>query len=65
MTAGDDNEARLWALWGEDLIADACARLTRNLTDKEWRQYMGEDEPYRKTCLKLPGLDKGSAEPGD
>ena len=37
-------------LWrAEDLIAEACARLDRNLTEAEWRQYPG-DEPYRKTC---------------
>jgi hypothetical protein len=37
-------------LWrAEDLIAEACARLDRNLTDAEWRQYLS-DEPYRKTC---------------
>jgi WD40 repeat protein len=37
-------------LWrAEDLIAEACARLDRNLTEAEWRQYLG-DEPYRKTC---------------
>jgi hypothetical protein len=37
----------------KDLIDEACARLTRNLTPEEWRQYLG-DEPYRKTCPNLP-----------
>jgi WD40 repeat protein len=36
-----------------DLIAQACARLTRNLTKLEWRQFMGEVE-YRATCNDLP-----------
>jgi len=41
-------------LWQpEDLIAEACARLTRNLTRAEWRLYLG-DEPYRPTCPNLP-----------
>jgi WD40 repeat protein len=41
-------------LWrAEDLIAEACARLDRNLTQTEWRQYLG-DEPYRKSCPTLP-----------
>jgi hypothetical protein len=43
---------KAWLLWPDDLVAEACARLTRNLSPEEWRQYLG-DEPYRKTC---PGL---------
>jgi hypothetical protein len=45
--AGFQMQRHLWR--AEDLIAEACARLDRNLTDAEWRQYLG-DEPYRKTC---------------
>ncbi|MEJ1929808.1 caspase family protein [Nostoc sp. NIES-2111] len=41
-------------LWRpEDLTNEACARLNRNLTQQEWRQYF-PDEPYRKTCPNLP-----------
>jgi WD40 repeat protein len=40
---------QLWLRRQEDLIAEACRRLDRNLTETEWRQYLGE-EPYRKTC---------------
>ena len=44
---------KLW--WRpKDLIAEACARVPRNLTLEEWRRYLG-DEPYRKTCSNLPG----------
>lgn len=49
--------ARVWLRRSEDLIAEACARLTRNLTLEEWRQYVG-DEPYRKTCPNLPGPEQ-------
>jgi WD40 repeat protein len=42
-----------WLLRPQALIAEACARLTRNLTLQEWQQYLGE-EPYRKTCPALP-----------
>jgi hypothetical protein len=48
-----DNTARVWRWRAEDLIDLACSRLTRNLTQAEWKQYLG-DEPYRKTCEKLP-----------
>jgi WD40 repeat protein len=44
-------QRRLWVwLWQpEDLIREACARLTRNLTQAEWEQYM-VSLPYRDTC---------------
>jgi hypothetical protein len=40
--------------WQPDhLVAEACARVTRNLSQEEWTQYLG-DEPYRQTCPDLP-----------
>jgi WD40 repeat protein len=52
-TAGDDGVVQL-SLWRpQDLLDEACARLTRNLTPEEWHQYLG-DQPYRKTCPALP-----------
>jgi WD40 repeat protein len=52
-SASWDSTARVWLWRPETLIAEACARLTRNLTQEEWRQYMGE-KPYHKTCANLP-----------
>jgi predicted Ser/Thr protein kinase len=37
----------------DDLIAVGCQRSTRNLTQAEWQQFMGE-QPYRATCPTLP-----------
>jgi dipeptidyl aminopeptidase/acylaminoacyl peptidase len=34
----------------EDLIADACLRVTRNLTHEEWQQYIGDALPYQEIC---------------
>ena len=48
-----DGTARVWPLRMEDLIAEACARLSTNLTREEWKQYI-PGEPYRKTCPNLP-----------
>jgi len=48
VSASDDHSMRVWLWLPEDLVTEACARLTRDLTPEEWRQYMGE-EPYRKT----------------
>jgi WD40 repeat protein len=37
----------------DELIREACARLSRNLGEEQWKQYLG-DRPYRKTCSRLP-----------
>jgi WD40 repeat protein len=52
-TASGDKTARLWLWRPEDLIAEVCRWLPRNLTKEEWPQYLG-DEPYRPTCPELP-----------
>jgi WD40 repeat protein len=45
-----DSTGRLWMLETQDLIGEACRRLTRTLTREEWQQYLG-DEPYEPACL--------------
>jgi len=56
-TAGRDGTARIWFLNGEDLIDRAFIHIKRNLNHKEWLQYIGKDEPYRKTFGGLPDFD--------
>jgi WD40 repeat protein len=52
-SASLDRTIRL-AFWQpQDLIAEACRRLTRNLSHEEWRDYVGT-ENYRPTCPELP-----------
>jgi WD40 repeat protein/energy-coupling factor transporter ATP-binding protein EcfA2 len=48
------NAVRLWPLHADDLIREACKRLPRNLTGKEWAKYLGEQPDYRETCPGLP-----------
>ena len=38
----------------QDLVEDACSRVTRNLTPAEWERYVGAEVTYHKTCAKLP-----------
>ncbi len=38
----------------EELISDACSRVTRNLTRAEWNQYIGDALPYQAVCPNLP-----------
>ncbi len=52
-TASKNGIVQVWLWHSENLIVEAQTRLTRNLTQKEWKQYLGE-EPYRKTCPHLP-----------
>ncbi len=53
VAASNGGQARVWLLPVADPLAEACRRVTRNLSMEEWRQYLGE-EPYRKTCPALP-----------
>ena len=39
--------------WRGGLAAEACEKLTRNLTPEEWRTHLG-DLSYRKACPDLP-----------
>ena len=52
-TASYDTTAEIRYVFTGDIIKQACQRLTRNLSVREWRRYIG-DEPYQKTCDNLP-----------
>jgi WD40 repeat protein len=52
-TGSSDNAARIWQWRPEDLQSEACGRLVSNFTSQEWRQYLGDEEPYRKTCPSM------------
>ena len=54
-TAGSENTARFWYRWPQDLAAEICQRLTRNLTANEWLNYLRQPlHQYRQTCKNLP-----------
>ncbi|WP_127999527.1 TIR domain-containing protein [Piscinibacter defluvii] len=53
-STGEDRSVRLWPLTADDLVADACRRLLRNLSAEEWQRALG-DLPYRSGCAGLPG----------
>jgi len=53
-TGSWDGTARVWKIESENLVADACTRLSRNLTWDEWMSYIGEEEAYQRTCSNLP-----------
>jgi WD40 repeat protein len=53
-SGSQDGAIVLWDVDVESWQRRACAIANRNLTLREWRQFMG-DETYRKTCPNLPG----------
>ena len=72
-TASDDGTACVWHVADierfviqaghldiQDLLAAACERAARNMSQEERRQYVG-DQPYRETCpgKPVPGVDAG------
>ena len=52
-TGSGDRSARVWCAHHGQLIEQAAGRMTRNLTQQEWRRYF-RDDPYRKTRADLP-----------
>jgi len=49
-----DNTARVWVWQAQDLIANACVYIPRNLTRVEWDQYIGDALPRQAICPNLP-----------
>jgi WD40 repeat protein len=54
VSGGWDKTARVWMYLPDDLIAEACSRVTRNLTRTEWKQYIGDALSYQAVCPNLP-----------
>jgi WD40 repeat protein len=44
-----DRTVRLWLWRPQDLIAETCARVGRDLSPDEWQEYL-QSEPYRRSC---------------
>ena len=53
LTSSIDGEINFDVWKPNALVKEACRRLYRNLTIREWQQFIG-DEPYRRTCPSLP-----------
>ena len=53
-TGSHDQTIRLWQVHTAHLADVVCERVWRNLTLDEWRQFIGADLPYERTCPNLP-----------
>ena len=58
-----DNTIREWIIDTEILSNMICETVQRNLSQKEWNWFMGDDIPYEQTCLNLPP-GEGTSEVG-
>jgi hypothetical protein len=52
-TASTDRTVQIWWVGRDQLIEQAMGRLTRNLTQLEWRRYF-RDQQYRPSRSDLP-----------
>jgi WD40 repeat protein len=50
-SGSSDNTVILWNIDLHSWIEEACLRAGRNLTRAEWNQYIGDNLPYKATCL--------------
>ena len=57
ITTSEDNLIREWHTDYREMAANLCEGTTRNLYQKEWNQYVGEDIDYRLTCLDAAPKD--------
>jgi WD40 repeat protein len=53
-SGAEDATIWLWRTRAEDLAQIVCQQVSRNLTLVEWRQFVGDDVPYERTCPELP-----------
>jgi WD40 repeat protein len=53
-SGSDDRTIFVWIARTESLAEEICQQVWRNLTLNEWRQFVGKELPYERTCRNLP-----------
>ncbi len=53
ISACADGDIRIWPTEPGMIAQDMCKEMKRNLTEDEWKTYVGNDIPYRNTCINL------------
>jgi WD40 repeat protein len=55
IAACSESEVRIWPTNPTLLAEQICPKLTRNMTQEEWKKYVGygEETPYENTCISL------------
>ena len=55
IAACSESEIRIWPTKPALLAEQICPKLTRNMTQEEWKKYVGygEETPYENTCISV------------
>ncbi|HNP26879.1 MAG TPA: WD40 repeat domain-containing protein, partial [Nitrosomonas sp.] len=53
VSGSDDMTLRIWPAHN-NWVKQLCNKLTRNMTQKEWREWISSDIEYQKQCSELP-----------
>ena len=53
VTGGNNGEVRIWPTLAKDIAEEMCGKLNRNLTQEEWKRYVGAEIGFRNTCKSL------------
>jgi WD40 repeat protein len=55
IAACSESEVRIWPTNPSLLAEQICPKLNRNMTQEEWKKYVGngEETPYENTCVRL------------
>jgi WD40 repeat protein len=56
-----DESILTWDISLETLSERACRIVGRNLSGAEWRQFMGPEAPYERTCPDLPSREEAAS----
>lgn len=53
IVTADSDGLSFWSWKADDVLADACSRVTHNLSVEDWAKFVG-NEPYQKICPNAP-----------
>lgn len=62
-TGSSDETARIWTLDINKIMAEACSRITRNMTREEWGRFMDNPDADCLTCPREGSFNRSSIWP--
>ena len=53
VTGGNQGEVRVWPTNAKKMAKEMCGKINRNMTEEEWKRYVGSEIEFRNTCKSL------------
>lgn len=53
VTGGNQGEVRVWPTNAKEMAEVMCSNIDRNMTEEEWKRYVGSEIEFRNTCKSL------------